>query len=159
VNTLSAFHAALRLCFGAGLALAVGLGQAQNTGRIKPVPQPVAPALPTTGLPTTGTPAATPSDMVVMPQPYNTGGRAYGAGAGAPATASMGAMGAMGALGAGPYSAVQFAQSFLGADLNRDGELTRAEAQRLTIAPYSFEDMDRNHDGIITRFEYDDAVR
>lgn len=156
MNTLSAFHAALRLGFAASLALAVGLGQAQSPGRIKPVPQPVAPALPTTGLPTTGTPAATPSDTLVVPQPYSTGGRAYGAGAGAPTTASMGAMGAM---GAGPYSAVQFAQSFLGADLNRDGELTRAEAQRLTIAPYSFEEMDRNRDGIITRFEYDDAVR
>lgn len=154
MNTLSAFHAALRLGFAAGLALAVGLGQAQSPGRIKPVPQPVAPALPTNGLPTTGTPAATPSDAaVVQQQPFETGGRAYGAGAGAPGTTSMGAM------GAGPYSAVQLAQSFLGADVNRDGELTRAEAQRLTIAPYSFEEMDRNRDGIITRFEYDDAVR
>ena len=59
----------------------------------------------------------------------------------------------------GPYTAVQVAQSFLGADANRDGELTRTEARRLTIMPSSFEEMDRNHDGILTRFEYEDAVR
>jgi hypothetical protein len=59
----------------------------------------------------------------------------------------------------GPYTALQVAQSFLGADANRDGELTRAEALRLTIAPSSFEEMDRNHDGVLTRFEYEDAVR
>jgi hypothetical protein len=59
----------------------------------------------------------------------------------------------------GPYTALQIAQSFLGADANRDGELTRAEALRLTIAPSSFEEMDRNHDGILTRSEYEDAVR
>jgi hypothetical protein len=59
--------------------------------------------------------------------------------------------------GGGPYTPVQIAQSFIAADANRDGELTRAEAQRLAIAPYSFEEMDLNHDGILTRFEYDDA--
>jgi len=59
----------------------------------------------------------------------------------------------------GPYTALQIAQSFLGADANRDGELTRAEAQRLSIMPYSFEEMDRNHDGILSRFEYEDGVR
>ena len=61
--------------------------------------------------------------------------------------------------GGGGYTAQQIAASFLGADLNRDGELTRAEAQRLTIMPYSFEEMDANHDGVITRFEYEDGVR
>jgi len=62
-------------------------------------------------------------------------------------------------VGGAPYTALQLAQSFIGADANRDGELTRAEAQRLTIMPYSFEEMDRNHDGILTRFEYEDGVR
>jgi hypothetical protein len=62
-------------------------------------------------------------------------------------------------VGSGPYTALQIAQSFLGADINRDGELTRGEAQRLTIMPYSFEEMDRNRDGILTRFEYEDGVR
>jgi hypothetical protein len=61
--------------------------------------------------------------------------------------------------GPGPYTALQVAQSFLAADSNLDGELTRAEAQRLTIMPYSFEEMDRNRDGILSRFEYEDGVR
>jgi hypothetical protein len=59
----------------------------------------------------------------------------------------------------GPITALEIAQSFLAADANRDGELTRAEAQRLTLMPYSFEEMDRNRDGILTRFEYEDGVR
>jgi len=148
VNTLSAFHAAVRLGLAAGLALAAALGQAQTPGRIKPVPQPAAPVLPTPGTPAVTLPADTP----LVPQPNVTGGRAYGGGAAAPETATAGTA-------AGPYSPLQVAQSFLGADLNRDGELTRAEARRLTIAPYSFEEMDRNHDGILTRFEYEDGVR
>jgi hypothetical protein len=75
-------------------------------------------------------------------------------GAGAPAARAGVSPGPTGA-----YSAVQLAQSFIGADANRDGQLTRAEGQRLTIAPMAFEEMDRNHDGVLTRFEYDDAVR
>jgi hypothetical protein len=57
------------------------------------------------------------------------------------------------------YAAVDIARSFIQADRNRDGELTRGEAQRLAIAPYSFEEMDRNFDGVISRFEYEDATR
>ncbi|MBI2769040.1 MAG: EF-hand domain-containing protein [Burkholderiales bacterium] len=62
-------------------------------------------------------------------------------------------------MGAGPYTAVDLARSFISADANRDGELTRAEAQRLTIMPLGFEDMDRNKDGVVTRSEYEDSVR
>ena len=61
--------------------------------------------------------------------------------------------------GAGPYTALQLAQSFQGADSNRDGELSRAEAQRLTIMPTSFDEMDRNRDGVISRSEYEDGSR
>jgi hypothetical protein len=62
---------------------------------------------------------------------------------------------------AGPssYTALQMAQSFLAADANRDGQLTPAEAERLTIKPYSFEDMDRNRDRILSRSEYEDSLR
>jgi hypothetical protein len=60
---------------------------------------------------------------------------------------------------AGNYTALQVAQSFLGADANHDGELTRAEFQHLTIKPYSFEEIDADHDGIVTRSEYENAVR
>jgi hypothetical protein len=60
---------------------------------------------------------------------------------------------------AGSYTPLQIAQSFLGADANHDGELTRAEFQHLTIKPYTFEEMDADHDGIVTRSEYENAVR
>jgi len=69
------------------------------------------------------------------------------------------ASGALGSSGGVNYAAVDIARSFLQADVNRDGELTRAEAQLLVIMPYSFEEMDRNRDGIISRFEYSDATR
>ena len=58
----------------------------------------------------------------------------------------------------GPYTAVDVARAFLGADRNRDGELSRAEARQLTLGSASFEELDRNHDGIVTRWEFDDAM-
>ena len=61
--------------------------------------------------------------------------------------------------GAGGFSATDTARSFFFADANKDGELTRAEAARLSISTMSFEEMDRNFDGVITRFEYSDSVR
>ena len=86
-----------------------------------------------------------------------------------PATPSMGAAGSYGVpagsqyvpmgRGGSGWSTVEIASSFLQADINRDGELTRAEGTRLTILPLSFEEMDRNKDGILTRFEYEDALR
>jgi hypothetical protein len=48
-------------------------------------------------------------------------------------------------------------QSFDQADSNSDGQLTRAEAQRLLILPHSFEDMDENKDGLVDRAEYQRA--
>ncbi|MDB5898928.1 MAG: hypothetical protein JWP41_2530 [Ramlibacter sp.] len=61
--------------------------------------------------------------------------------------------------GAGGFSATDQARSFYFADANHDGELTRAEAARLSISTMSFEEMDRNFDGIISRFEYEDSLR
>jgi hypothetical protein len=61
--------------------------------------------------------------------------------------------------GAGGFSAADLSRSYYFADANHDGELTRAEAGRLSIAPLSFEQMDRNFDGVISRFEYEDATR
>jgi hypothetical protein len=46
-------------------------------------------------------------------------------------------------------------QSFDQADTNSDGQLSRAEAQRLAIMPRSFEDMDENKDGVVDRGEYE----
>ena len=61
--------------------------------------------------------------------------------------------------GAGGFSAVDQARSFFFADANHDGELTRAEAARLSIMTMGFEELDRNFDGIISRFEYEDSLR
>jgi hypothetical protein len=61
--------------------------------------------------------------------------------------------------GAGGFSATDVARSFYFADANHDGELTRSEANRLSLRSMTFEEMDRNFDGIISRFEYDDSMR
>ena len=113
------------------------------------LPSPTAP-----NLASPATPAGSPPiDAGVAPQTSVLGAPGYG---GVSAVRSSPGAGAVSGVA---YTALQIAQSFLGADANRDGELTRAEAQRLTIMPYSFEEMDRNHDGILTRFEYEDGVR
>ncbi len=61
--------------------------------------------------------------------------------------------------GAGGFTAVDIARSYFFADADHDGELTRAEARRLSISTMSFEEMDRNFDGLVSRFEYEDSVR
>lgn len=61
--------------------------------------------------------------------------------------------------GAAGFSATDTARSFFFADANHDGELTRAEAGRLSIVTMGFEEMDRNFDQVISRFEYDDSLR
>ena len=81
----------------------------------------------------------------------------------APNTAVLGAGSsvrgpAQGADGAGGFAAADTARSFFFADGNHDGELTHAEFRRLSIMTQSFEEMDRNFDGVISRFEYDESV-
>ena len=83
-----------------------------------------------------------------------------------PNTAAMGAGGSRGpgqstpfGSGSGGFAAVEVARSFLNADGNKDGELTRGEATRLGLALMTFEEMDRNYDGVISRFEYEDSLR
>jgi Ca2+-binding EF-hand superfamily protein len=51
----------------------------------------------------------------------------------------------------------QIRQAFDAADSDSNGELTRAEAQQLAIQPRSFEDMDQNKDGVVSRSEYESA--
>jgi hypothetical protein len=108
------------------------------------------------GLPTPVAPGARGSNRIVdgvlvdtMPATQSMGAAGYGVPAGAQGIPSAPAS----------WNAVDVARSFLLADANRDGELTRAEATRLDIMPLSFEDMDRNHDGTLTRSEYEDALR
>lgn len=145
---------------------AVGSGAPSPAGLASPIPNPAGltsrfPAgLPPPPVDTTQAPS---TDVTEAPPATSGGGRAPAVDGAPPQTSVMGYGAAAGPLpsgvGRGPYTALQVAQSFLGADGNRDGDLTRAEAQRLTLAPYAFEEMDRNHDGILTRFEYEDAMR
>jgi len=61
--------------------------------------------------------------------------------------------------GAGGFSATDEARSFFFADANHDGDITRAEFGRLSISTMTFEEMDRNYDGVVSRFEYEDSLR
>lgn len=55
------------------------------------------------------------------------------------------------------WTAQQIREAFELADSDSNGELTRAEIQRVAILPRSFEDMDQNKDGVVTRAEYEAA--
>jgi|JI10StandDraft_1071094.scaffolds.fasta_scaffold347101_3 hypothetical protein len=57
------------------------------------------------------------------------------------------------------WSAQQVAAAFLGADTNRDGNLTRAEAQTITAVRLNFEELDANKDGMLSRSEFENGVR
>jgi hypothetical protein len=48
----------------------------------------------------------------------------------------------------------QIRDAFQLADVDANGQLTRAEAQRLAVMPRSFEDTDVNKDGVLTLDEY-----
>ena len=154
MNALSASRAALRLGCIAALVVSTFAAQAQTAiPSVRPVPpRPAPPSTAGFGLPNPAglPPVTTPNTVVdtgVAPQPNVMGGSANGG------------VARRSAASAGPLTPLEIAQSFMAADANRDGELTRAEAQRLTIAPFPFEEMDRNHDGILTRSEYEDALR
>jgi hypothetical protein len=55
------------------------------------------------------------------------------------------------------WTAQQIREAFELEDTDSNGELTRAEIQRVVILPRSFEDMDQNKDGVVTRAEYEAA--
>ncbi|HEY8047951.1 MAG TPA: hypothetical protein VIE63_02175 [Ramlibacter sp.] len=116
-----------------------------------PMPASLTPPMP----PNVSAPGVAPGSPAIdagVAAPARTGGVAVVTGAvGGNGTNAMG----YGGMPLGPYSAVDIARAFLDADTNRDGELTRAEAQRLAIQ-VPFDQLDRNHDGILSRFEYDD---
>jgi len=151
-------------------------GHAESLRKVQSVPQPPAPANAATfGLPkpaglTSQFPAGLPETGVTNNAGTTgttsnngtpaTSATVEGANA-APGVAYMGAAAPQGPVSgpAGSYTPLQIAQSFLGADANHDGDLTRAEFQHLTIKPYTFEEMDADHDGIVTRSEYENAVR
>ena len=53
------------------------------------------------------------------------------------------------------WTPAQIREAFQLADLNSDGQLSRAEAQRLPMLPRSFEDVDTNKDGALILAEYE----
>ena len=166
---------------------ALASGTCHSQTRIAPAPQPTrqapAPGVATFGLPNPaglaspapaqltppGSPNLTPPDVPNLASPGTAPGSAIvGAGIAAPTTGGISGAGqqygvgtnAMGAGSAprGPYSTVDIVRNFIDADINRDGLLSRAEAQRLVI-PVPFDELDRNHDGMLSRFEYEDFFR
>jgi hypothetical protein len=57
------------------------------------------------------------------------------------------------------WTAQQAAEVFLRVDTNRDGNLSRAEAQSITNARLNFEELDANKDGVLSRSEFETGVR
>jgi len=51
----------------------------------------------------------------------------------------------------------QAREAFELADADANGELTRAEVQRIAVMPRAFEEMDQNKDGVVARTEYESA--
>lgn len=56
------------------------------------------------------------------------------------------------------WTLAQLREFFDLADIDSDGRLSRAEAQRLAIVPRTFEDMDQNKDGVLDRREYEGSA-
>lgn len=103
-----------------------------------------------------GTPGApTTQTTVTTPGTTTAGATVVGGGL----TGGVPSVSAMGAAPGQRLTALQIAQFFLQADSDRDGLLSRAEALRLPLATMTFEDMDTNRDGSISRSEYEDSLR
>jgi hypothetical protein len=162
VRRITAVPQATRQAAPAGVAT---FGMPSPGGLASPAPAsltpPGAPSLTPPGSPNLSSPGTAPGSPAIdagIAQPITAGG---GAGVFIVQSGAGGGTNVMGGAPAprGPLSAVDIARAFMDADINRDGELSRAEAQRLGTLPVPFDDLDRNHDGVLSRFEYDDAFR
>src|SRR4051812_30414361 len=114
------------LSLGWTLVVMASTSSAQVPARIRAVPQPPAPT--TTPVPDSSAPGLMRPQQIRRNAPVVVT---------APESVAV-------TLASGPVTALQVAQSFMAADRNRDGELTPEEAQQLTLARGTFEDMDRN---------------
>lgn len=123
-------------------------GSSIVTGTLVPSDLPPADTTNTTTTSTTGNTVTTAGDTT----PVFGAVRIVGAGATTPGPGQTPG-------GAGGISAVDAARAFYLADANHDGELTRAEFARLPFHTQSFEEMDRNFDGVISRFEWEDSLK
>lgn len=164
------------IALGCVALLATSTAEAQLR-RIAPAPQPVrqapAPGVAAFGLPSpSGLASPIPANLtpgVAPGSPAIDSGIAHplspAGGGGGIVVVQQPIVGGTSAMGAppaprGPYSAVDIARAFMDADTNHDGQLSRAEAQQLSIPlGASFDDLDRDHDGYLSRFEYEDAFR
>ena len=142
------------LVFGLAAGLAAGLSSGQMTSTIRPAaggPAPVTvtpvPPAPVTA-PAPAAPAARPQRGSAAGSVDDTQGAPTAAGAGSAVMPTAPGL---------PPTPQAIAASFLTADADRDGMLTRAEAQQLTVMPpgLTFEDMDRDKDGRLSRSEYE----
>lgn len=163
VRKLTATPQAPRQAAPAGV---VGFGTPSPSGLASPAPAQLTPpgaaSLTPPGSPNLSSPGVAPGSPAIdagIAQPM------VGAGGGgvyiAPSVAAVGGTNVMGAapVTRGPVSSVDIARAFMDADANRDGELSRTEAQRIGILNVPFDELDRNHDGLLSRFEYEDAFR
>jgi len=154
---------------GPGLPTAAGISPPSPFPAGLPSPLPFPAGTPSSVIAAPGTAADTRS--VIQPGAAPVAARTAGVqqptdstGAAVPNTAVMGGVagGGVGAAtmgsptAAAPQTPLQLVQTFNSADMNRDGALTRAEAQRIAL-PNSFEELDRNKDGVLSRGEYEDA--
>ena len=57
------------------------------------------------------------------------------------------------------WTAQQVDAAYARADRNRDGSLSRAEAQVFTDVRLNFEELDANKDGVLSRAEFEKGVR
>lgn len=117
-----------------------GTGAAASSDPIAASTSPVPPASTTT--------VTTGRDTLLVPQSPTPATNALGAGATARSQGQASA-----------FRASEIVQSFLLADENGDGQLTRAEAARLSIFVLPFDVMDRDADGLVSRLEYEDSLR
>lgn len=133
----------------AASAPVAGLGTPNATAGAT-TPETVAPGMATTGPGLATVPGGTVGDAIDTRVLGAGAAPGYGFVRGPQQTVPTGALG---------LNAVELARAFLGADRNGDGELSRSEAQRLSLGGLSFEEMDRDFDGVISRGEFEDGLR
>jgi hypothetical protein len=74
------------------------------------------------------------------------------------AASQMAPMAAADAIPANKVTRMDLDAAFNRADVNRDGKLSRAEAEHFPAVAQRFEQIDRNHDGFISRDEFNQAA-
>jgi hypothetical protein len=74
------------------------------------------------------------------------------------ALAQMAPMAAADAIPANKVTRVDLDAAFNRADVNRDGKLSRAEAEHFPAVAQRFEQIDSNHDSFISREEFNQAA-